>query len=118
MQKFFFKTYMLILFACLLFPGCGRKYDRTVKVCGDSLYVEVYDMNLVGTSLDYLTDTINFRLFVGKYDNEHENFNYRCEGDTLSIRKIQRALEIGGKKTVTSIRKYSITQLKKNNVFE
>ena len=116
MKKHFVRQCAFILFASLLLAGCGRKYDRTVTVCDDSLYVEVFDVILVDEKEDYLTDSVNFRLFVGKADGEHENFNYRCEGDTISIRKITSAPY--GKKHVLNVRKYSLTQLKKHRIFD
>jgi hypothetical protein len=118
MGNFLVRQWKLIFFISLLFAGCGKKYNRTVKVCEGRLYVEIFNTNSPGVSAHYLTDTINFRLFVGKYDNEHENFSYRCEGDTLSILKIESASLPGGERKVSNIRKYSIAQLKKSKTFE
>ena len=102
----------------LLLTACATDYNRTVKVCGGTLYVEIFDIKSKGVSAHYLTDTINFRLLVGEYDKDHENFSYKCEGDTLSILKIQAASVPGEERKISEVRKYSLMQLKKNKVFE
>lgn len=74
-----------------LFPGCIEKYKRTTKVCNNILSMEVYNVNPAGVDAAYLTDSVNFRIYLGKFDNEHENFNCYCEGDTVFVRKLSYA---------------------------
>jgi hypothetical protein len=34
---------------------------------------------------DYLTDSTNFRLYIGEH-NEDANFDYHCSGDSIIVR--------------------------------
>ena len=71
----------------ILLIGCFKKYDYTLKVC-DNLYVEEFIVNPAGVAADYLTDSTNFRLYVGNWDTDHENFSYACRGDSIVIEKL------------------------------
>ena len=108
-------TYLSII--CLLLTGCARRFKFTVKVCNDSLYSEVYNINPAGVDADYLTDSVNFRMYVGTTDNEHENFNYTCNGDSLIIKKVA-VVDTTGIWRVMETRTYSLSELKKKKVFE
>jgi hypothetical protein len=66
---------------------CVKKYKRTVKHADCQLYIEVFNVNPAGVDEDYLTDSSNFRVYVGQFDNEHENFGYVCNGDSIKIIK-------------------------------
>jgi len=79
-QLFFLSVIMLSI-------GCTKKHKSTTKICGGLLYVESFNVNPVGVDEDYLTDSLTFRLYVGKFDNEHENFSYICNCDTIRIMK-------------------------------
>ncbi len=105
----------LILF--FLSASCTQKYKRTVKVCEGNLFVELYNINPAGVDAHYLTDSTNFRMFVGEFDNEHENYSYVCNGDTLTIRKLQDSIP-GTPRRVTNTRVFSIGELKKKGSFE
>src|SRR5215212_2134606 len=98
MKKLLNKPWKLMFFLSLFLAGCANKHKRTVKVCEGALYVEIFNTVSPGVNAHYLTDSVNFRLFAGKYDNEHENFSYRCEGDTLLILKIEAASRPGGER--------------------
>jgi hypothetical protein len=80
-------SFCIVLF-CSLFQGCVKRHKYTLKVCDDKLYVESFNINPAGVDADYLTDSINFRIYVGDWDNEHENFTYECKGDSVFIEKI------------------------------
>ena len=102
---------------CLLFIGCVKQYKHTAKVCNDKFYVEIFNINPAGVDCDYITDSTNFRLYVGKWDNEHENFTYSCVGDSLFIDKIGIS-DITGKFQILEKKAYYLPNLKKNKVFE
>ena len=77
----------LAFFICILLFGCIKKYKFTSKVCNKNLFVEVYTVNPAGVNADYLTDSVNFRKYIGDWDDEHENYSYSCKGDSIYIMK-------------------------------
>ena len=117
MKKHYLSYPIIIITLGCFFIGCIKKYKHTAKVCDNKLYVEVFNINPAGVDCDYLTDSINFRLYIGKWDNEHENFTYSCIGDTIFIEKIG-IVDIEGKFQILSKRAYSLQSLKKDKVFE
>lgn len=126
------KVYILYCFMiCSLFVSCIKEYKLTAKICNNVLYLEVYNINPAGVDADYLTDSTNFRMYVGSYDNEHDYFTYECSNDSIYILKIQTGNTnchwvtlSNGKQTVqcdidTIERKtVSLSQLKKLHKFE
>ena len=109
-----------ILYITLLssfFVGCVKKIKYTVKICDDKLYVERFNINPAGIDEDYLTDSLNFRIYVGKWDNEHENFNYTCSGDSVLIKKLG-IIDTTGEFQVLEKRVFSLKELKTKKVFE
>ena len=87
--KFFLLfMYLLTLFSCYDETDKSR-YDTTTEVCDGSLFVEtyiVYDGGVYGgqTYADYLTDSTNFNVFIGTYDDD-EILSYKCQGDSIYI---------------------------------
>lgn len=73
---------------CCLFIGCIKKYERTIRLCDSRLYLEVFNVNPAGVDSEYLTDSTNFRIYIGRFDNEHEFFKYQCRQDSVYILKI------------------------------
>jgi hypothetical protein len=71
----------------------------------------------MGIQAQYVTDSTNFRLYLGKIDEEHEDFVPKCNGDSLIVDKY-------GMKQLDTIwhlletRVYSISQLKFEKKFE
>jgi hypothetical protein len=125
MQK---RTFYILLVFCLLFSGCVRKeYRATAKVCDKKLFVEIYNVNSFGVDAEYLTDSVSFRKYVGKFDEEHERYIYTCNGDSLNIIKtvygnrwakdtVENGMHtvIGNLDTIEK-QSFSISQLKKLN---
>ncbi len=103
---------ILILFSSL-FVGCLKSYDHTSKVCEGSLSVEVYFSGLIGLKEEYLSDSINFRMYVGDRDEEHQNYNYTCDGDSLFIKKLDVLNDMTGHLHVIETRVFRISELKK-----
>ena len=101
----------------MIFSGCIKKYKYTTKVCEHTLYVEAFNVNPAGVDADYITDSVNFRLYVGKFDNEHEIYRYSCSGDSLLIRKFA-VLDFSGIRKVIDTRVFSIKELKSKGKFE
>jgi len=100
----------------VLFMSCAKVYKRTTKVCENTLYFEVFNVNPAGVDAGYLTDSINFRLYIGKWDNEHEYFHLMCDGDSLTIDK-EPIVDSGFPKPIEP-QKYSLKELKTTKKFE
>lgn len=100
-------TFIIAIFFSFFLAGCYKKYNNTIVVCDKKLFVEVYKHNMIDVAYDYLTDSSNFRLYVGKFDYEHGFYSYNCKGDSLVISETYE-----GK--VINIRKYSLIELRKS----
>jgi hypothetical protein len=74
---------------CTLLTSCTKKYKFTSAVCDKKLFVEVFNVNPFGVDADYLTDSLNFRKYIGDCDSEHEIHSYTCKGDSLYIIKME-----------------------------
>ncbi|MBK7389099.1 MAG: hypothetical protein IPN13_12200 [Bacteroidetes bacterium] len=106
----------------VLFTNCSgddksrKNLKRTYKVC-DDLYAEVFcafGQGAFGGSRDaeWITDSINFRLFLGSFDEIEGGFSYKCNGDTIYV--MQRPDAIAGNPKDTSVTTiYKISDLKK-----
>jgi hypothetical protein len=66
----------------------SHKYKFTSKVCERRLFVEVFEANSLGLDADYLTDSLNFRKYIGDWDEEHERYSYTCKGDSIYVLKM------------------------------
>ena len=83
----------------LLMVGCGydkrakKGHPRTRQICNCSLYIESYTVFAEGGAVggvmrsDYLTDSINFRRYIGTFDEAHEKYFYVCKGDSVYAQK-------------------------------
>lgn len=73
-----------IAIVILMLFGCGEKYHGAKKICKGKFYVEFYtewsDMGVC-----YLTDSINFKIKVDRYNVESEYFEFLCKSDSLFI---------------------------------
>lgn len=110
--------------------SCRSKanHSSTIGVCDKLLLVEKYLISGGGAYggdrvSDYLTDSINFRMYVGTLDNAHENFNYECKGDSVYIERVSIEEEGIPNKTKTVVkviekRIVDLEILRKKNKFE
>jgi len=94
------KTIFYIILILVL-SGCRNgqeKHLRTFDLCKENklqcskLYIEVYSdlgVGLLGSDLtyDYLTDSSNFKLFIGKYDDTSEILFTHIKGDSIIVIK-------------------------------
>ena len=74
----------LLLFSCSM-----NNYKFTTKI-SENLYIETYNVFGSGAyggdiNMDVITDSLTFRVVVGKYDNYNEFYNYKCNGDSIII---------------------------------
>ena len=115
MRKFGF----IIIVALIFISSCGsdkkHKYAFTTDICGGNLYVEtftVFGQGAFGADLyeDYLTDSSNFRIYIGEVDSGAESYNYQCSNDSIIINKVPAGSDVNleGNK-----RYYTFSELKK-----
>ena len=99
-------TFFFVILFSFFSTGCYQKYSRTITVCDGNLFVERYHHNFIDVAYYYLTDSSNFRIYVGKFDNEHGGYSIKCQEDSISISETYE-----GK--VINIKKYSLVDLRK-----
>jgi hypothetical protein len=122
--------FLLITSIFYLFIGCEYHHKFTSKVCSEKVYTEVFTINVAGVDECFLTDSINFRIRIGTFDEEHESYVYECKGDSIFILKKQtgknncRWIIINGKKTVrcdvdtVGMQIYSLSELRQRKIFD
>jgi hypothetical protein len=103
----------VIVLPCLVtnLVGCQTKYIRTEKTCAKTCVLEIYERSQLGIS--YLTDSINFRIYVGQLNFENEYYQYECKDDTLIVLKYSKGL--GNSNDLIATNKYNLKQLKEEN---
>ncbi len=91
MNKYFF--FLFFLFSCKN-DRSKDEHTSTTTVCDNNkIFVETY--RIFGSGAyggdrvsNYLTDSVNFRFYIGAFDNAHENYTYVCKGDSIYIEKV------------------------------
>src|SRR5580765_3805933 len=84
----------LLFFSFSLFYACRGDYSKqkleaVTPVC-NNVFVETYMVSTEGAHggdriSAYLTDSINFRVYIRTYDDAHERLSVTCKGDSVSI---------------------------------
>jgi len=111
----------------LLFVSCRSDRSKTgehstLPLCDHRFYVEIYTINgggaLGGDRVStYLTDSINFRKYLGTYINSNESIATVCKGDSIYIYRT-KIDDSTHKPKIVSTTIYSAENLKKNRGFE
>jgi hypothetical protein len=110
---------LLLLALALAFVSCEKKYWMTVRVCHESLFVENFRINPAGIYSNYLTDSVNFRIYIGIFDPEQNTYTYTCNGDSISVGKYTLGRESGYRTHEMLSRKvYSLRELRKEHRFD
>jgi hypothetical protein len=125
-------NYIIILFSVIL-SGCENDRDKSKlsykkEICGNAVFVEQYIVSSGGAYggdrvSDYVTDSVNFRFYIGTFDNAHENITYECKGDSVYIERISMQEEGApyNTKVVTKVlgrKAIDLKLLRKQNKFE
>ena len=120
---------LLVLFAITFFIlSCGydvrsKKYSPSLtSICGGHIFIETYPVfgegGAIGGSVysDYLTDSLNFRKYIGTYDPEVRMYSYECNGDNVKIYKVltRGTWPTNLEKTMN----FSLKDLKQKKIFE
>ena len=120
------KTLILFLITVVLI-NCNHRDKKNhrltvnLKSC-NGLFVEdfiVYGQGALGEDVlsDYLTDSTNFRIYIGTYDNANSFFSYKCGGDTIYVQKNLKN-ETDTKSKAVEKNYYIISKLKKESKME
>lgn len=119
------RNILLFILLYLVF-GCDsssnkKDYKFTAKVC-EHLHVELFTTfgsGAFGGDMvsNYLTDSTNFRILIGKYDNNKEAYSYECREDSVIVERFNIVRE-DSKKIVTEVKVFSLEMLRKEHKFE
>lgn len=87
-----------------------------------NLYIEVYSTGLIGNlKSEYLTDSTNFRVYLGTFDDERGYIHCAVNGDKILVEKREHGMETGpqwDKLKVVERKIYSLAELKMRRNFE
>jgi hypothetical protein len=126
----------LLLLGIFLLMGCSKRnkdhHKLTVNLCNYkpngckcNLYVEVYrvfGMGALGSDLNshYLTDSVNFRIYLGTYDEADEMIATKCKGDKIYTTKTKKTSfkSDWDQPKIISKTNFSLKRLKKEHRFE
>ncbi len=120
------KNILIFMLCLVLVLSCvnstsKKDYKFTVKVC-ENIYVEsftVFGSGAFGGDIvsNYLTDSTNFRILIGKYDNNKESYSYKCMDDSVVVERFSIA-NVDSKKMVTERKVFSLELLRNEHKFE
>jgi hypothetical protein len=129
------KKYILLM-ALFGLGGCSsnskQHHKLTVNLCkyepnkcACNLYAEVYlvyGMGALGSDLNskYLTDSVNFQVYLGTFDEEDEMIITKCKGDSIYTAKTTKTSSDSrwDESKVIEAKTYNIEDLKKQHTFE
>ena len=115
--------YTILIIYILIISGCWDErnktnYVETWPICNNTLYVETYLVYggafAQNVYSNYLTDSTNFRIYVGFHDDS-KHFIYKCINDTVYVMVTPIG---GGLKNATLLNKYNISYLTQTKEFE
>ncbi len=125
MKKIFI---LIVSFFCCFFYHCSNNKHFEYKIVdvinlSDSIYCEeylYYGGGVFGGEIiySYITDSISFRKYVGKYD---DNSMIIYKTDTNNRIDVYKIIDIGlweHKYDTALLKSYYISSLKKNNIFD
>jgi hypothetical protein len=133
-------NYFLLAIIAMVISGIKLRSKGNYRYALDSehyLYIEVLNSGLMGNQRsEYLTDSTNFRIYAGTFDERNSYILYRCKGDKIYIEKKERVNQVFKNDGATAKGKpgndldaqytlktaykkiYSLTDLKKQHNYE
>jgi hypothetical protein len=132
MKKLLTLIIVSLLMGCINFRS-KKDHSFTVNLhkyrpmeCMCNLYIEgylVFGMGALGSDLYsvYLTDSSQFRIYIGNYDENDEKLVYICKGDSVYVEKRTNkgyARDDWDTFKILENKGYSVGDLKKRHVFE
>jgi hypothetical protein len=124
-----FKMLVRLVVVCMLVSclGCRNDmsksgYHSTLPICDRRFFVETFTIMGGGAfggdrESVYLTDSLNFRKYLGTYVNTEEYISIVCRGDSIYIYRT-RENKHTHKNDIENTRIYSVQDLRKSNAFE
>lgn len=117
---------VLFIFILCLWRCITKKHNNYLHTdkFNDKYYIEEYSYGIMNNlSAEYFTDSTNFRIYSGHYDDENEFIYYRIDKDSLIVEKLgykkgygygqgQENIEVKTKKV------YSLMYLKNKHIFQ
>jgi hypothetical protein len=111
---------VIALFSCMN-SRSKKNLLSTVKK-GNNLYIEDYRSGLIGNlTAQYLTDSANFRVYLGTYDDENGYIFCKIIGDSIHIEQREHGKGLSPKwdtMKVSAKAIYSLKNLKRQHRFE
>jgi hypothetical protein len=87
-----------------------------------NLYIEVYSTGLTGNlKSEYLTDSTNFRVYLGTFDDERGYIHCTVKGDRVLVEKREHGKEACPQWDALKVverKSYSLNELKRRKDFE
>ena len=82
------------------------------------IFVETYKVSEKEPDLrsNFLTDSMQFRVFVGLYRESEGSFSYTCEGDSIIADKL--LWEKGESRKIIDTKVFSLSKLQKKHSFD
>src|SRR5437868_1956792 len=87
--------FMFVVVFALFDSNCFQKSKKKTVELDYHLYVENFNINPFGVDEVYLTDSLNFKVYVGKYDVEHERYTFVYKKNNIIVYK--KAKDANGK---------------------
>ncbi len=124
MTKISSRNIFILLLFFFAIIGCiddeSRKNHKwTFKVC-DSLYTEIfstYGQGTYGGDRDgkWLTDSTNFRIFLGAFDEANGKIVIECKKDSVFVTQFPDGLDVNKHLKSPETKIYQLRELKKMN---
>ena len=110
---------IIFCFACRS-DRSKSKLENVTPLCDKRLYTESYMIfnngALGGDRISaYLTDSINFRKYIGTFDNADHFYFFECHGDSVNVYYVKQH---SPNNIILSTKAYSISNLKKDSQFD
>jgi hypothetical protein len=114
----FFFFALQYLLSCRSDRSKEELYSST-QLCNKKLFVETYIIFGGGAGggdrvSEYLTDSSNFRIYIGTYVQTYKHYWYNCIGDSIQVHEMD---EQNGNKII-GVRSYYLPELKNGKKFE
>lgn len=91
------KNYIIIIIILVVIGFVNSRSRDDYKYVLDNehnLSVEVYKTGLIDDlNAAYITDSTSFRVYVGTFNERHNYFTYKIDGDKIYIEKVEHNLE-------------------------
>jgi len=119
------KNYIIIvaILAIVGYINADKKSDFKYSVKREqNLHIEVYKAGVLGNlTSEYLTDSTNFRVYVGTFDDERGYYHYNIKGDKVYIEKREHSAGancLQPSLKITEQKLFSLQELKRKHRFD